>query len=680
MEGTLSNTGFWRTRRPKRHLPLVWQAEAGECGLACLVMCLVYFGQKVSLKTLREKFGSAGQGTSVRGLRDIAALYGLQGQVYRLDIAQLASQQHPLILHWDFNHFVVFAGRRWGRYVIYDPAQGEQLISGKELSQHFTGVSVVFTHESNPTTSIEPSSRLSLRRLLNGPTVIGQMTLTAVLSVVLQGCLLLSPLYIQTVVDDVVLRLDESLLTSLALGFGLLLLFQSALQYLRDMVVLRFSAALQLQLGERLFRHLLALPLRFFSARHIGDIQSRFNSVDYFRDVFSQQLAVSVVDGVLALAALVAMFLYSPLLAAMVFACSVVYALIVWVCSWWIRRAQQRTIQRKAVLDGHFIESVNRIQTIAQMHWRCSRSEQWCEFLRQYTDADVQAKHWQIKLEQALQILQGIEHILLVYLAAHLVMQQQLTVGMLFAFLAYKGRFSNASQGLVGALMTLRLLPLHRERMEDIALTEPQDVPALFGYPQSEVLHLCQPLGEVTLARGECVAIAGRSGGGKSTMLRRLLGLELCDWQIRWSCQLTEIAAVLQGDGLMSGSLQDNICGFTDQIDPPLLNTVCRIAGVEEFIADLPMGINTHVGDYGHILSAGQSQRVQIARALYKRPKVLILDEATSHLDVAAEQSLMRALRAPALAMTILMVAHRPDCLAAADRVIRLDGPLPAFS
>jgi ATP-binding cassette subfamily B protein RaxB len=606
--------------------------------------------------------------------------YGVQGEVYRLEIAQVTSQPSPMILHWDFNHFVVYAGRRWGRFVIYDPAQGERLITAGELSQHFTGVGIVFTSQSSLVSPAEPPSHLSLRQLLQGPSVIGQMGLAVVLSVILQGCLLLSPLYIQTVVDDVVLRLDEPLLTSLALGFGLLLFFQSALQYLRDMVVLRFSAALQLQLGERLFRHLLALPLRFFSARHIGDIQSRFNSVDYFRDVFSQQLAVSVVDGVLAVAALLAMLFYSPLLASLVFACSVLYALIVWVCSWWIRRAQQRTIQRKALLDGHFIESVSRIQTIAQMHWRCSRSEQWCDFLRQYTDADVQAKRWRLRLEQALQILQGMEQLVLVYLAAHLVMQQQMTVGMLFAFLAYKGRFSNASQGLVGALMTLRLLPLHRERMEDIAMTKPHSTPSLFGHVQDEVLRLTQPQCAFNVARGECLAIAGRSGGGKSTMLRKLLGLESSDWQIRWGCQLTEIAAVLQGDGLMSGSVQDNVCGFAEQVDVPWLNAVCRIAGVDSFITALPMGLNTHVGDYGHILSAGQSQRVQIARALYKRPKVLVLDEATSHLDVAAEQRLMRALKDPALGMTILMVAHRPDCLAAADRVIELNDSLPSFS
>ncbi|MEY3018467.1 MAG: hypothetical protein RL336_1602, partial [Pseudomonadota bacterium] len=200
MEGTLSNSSFWRRRRPKRHLPLVWQAEAGECGLACLAMCLAYFGRSVSLKALREDYGSTGRGSSVRGLRDIAMHYGVQGEVYRLEIAQVTSQPSPMILHWDFNHFVVYAGRRWGRFVIYDPAQGERLITAGELSQHFTGVGIVFTSQSSLVSPAEPPSHLSLRQLLQGPSVIGQMSLAVVLSVILQGCLLLSPLYIQTVV------------------------------------------------------------------------------------------------------------------------------------------------------------------------------------------------------------------------------------------------------------------------------------------------------------------------------------------------------------------------------------------------------------------------------------------------------------------------------------------------
>lgn len=685
MEGALVRaTGWWRSLKGKR-LPLIWQAEAGECGLASLAMCFAFYNIPVSLKDLRDRYGSLGRGLSIKHLRNIAVQLGLDGQVYSMSMKQLCVSKGPIILHWDFNHFVVFKGKRWGRWVIFDPSQGERLLSTYEISQHFTGIVLVFDGVIAAVTNIETSVRLSMRGLLYSPSVASQVISIVVLSVILQACLLLSPLYIQTVVDDVLLRLDHSLLNSLALGFGLLLVFQTGLQYLRDMVVLRFSAALQQQMGERLFHHLLTLPLRFFTSRHIGDIQSRFNAVDYFRDVLSQQLAVSVVDSLLAMVALVAMLFYHPRLTLVVLGISFLSVGLVWGCSWMIRRAQQRAIQQRAVLDGQFIESVARIQTIAQLGWRDIRSHQWSDQLQDYTAADVQARHWQLRLDTLLKSLQGVEQIVLVYMAALAVMQQQMTIGMLFAFMAYKGRFSNALQSLVSALVTLRLLPMHRERLEDITATESHSPQPLFGHLQDSLLNVSLSNIAFNLEQGECVAIAGKSGCGKSSLMRMLLDLAPSIGCVRWSCDRQDIAAVLQGDGLMSGSLQDNIVGFANCVDRDHLQRVCRAAGIDSMLTDLPMGLNTQVGEYGHALSAGQDQRVQIARALYQRPRVLILDEATSHLDVTAEKNLMQALRDPQWGLTILMVAHRPDCLAAADRILTLEGrvngaPLRGFS
>lgn len=679
MEGALSQlSSGWRFKRDRK-VPMVWQAEAAECGLACLAMCMEYHGVLATLKQLREQYSSAGKGATAKQLLAIAKQYGLQGQVYSLSVKQLSTQTGPMVLHWDFNHFVVYVRRRFGRHLIHDPARGEVWLSDNEMARHFTGVAMLLCTDAN-TPKSQPAPTFSLRPLLYSSSVLSQVAAVVVLSIILQTCLLLSPLYIQTVVDDVVLRFDHTLLTSLALGFSGLLIFQTAVQYLREAVVLRFSAVLQLQLGERLFRHLMALPLKFFTARHIGDIQSRFNAIDYFRDVLSQQLAVSLVDGVLALAALVAMLVYSPALCGIVVISTVLYAAVVWLSSGWIKRAQLRAIQQRALLDGQFIESIARVQTIAQMGWRQYRSDQWCETLQDFNGADISAKFWQIRLDTVLRGLQGIEQIVLVYWAAHFVMQQHLTIGMLFAFLAYKGRFSSAIQGLVSAMLTLRLLPMHRERLADIAMTEQAAKNHLFAHIQAPLLTISDRHINLVLSEGECVAIAGRSGCGKSTLMRALLGLEHHGASIRWACQREDVAAVLQGDGLLSGSLLDNICHFDAMPDREILHRVCVVAGVDAVLADLPMGLDTPVGEYGHALSAGQSQRVQIARALYRRPRVLLLDEATSHLDVHAEKKLMQALRDPSLGLTVLMVAHRPDCLAAADRVIELSGPMPEVS
>ena len=672
MEGALTSYVKWQWHLGERKVPMVWQVEAGECGLACLSMCFSYHGIDLSLRQLREKYGSQGRGACIKQLREIASLSGLHAQVYSLSLDQLVSQRGPVILHWDFNHFVVFVGRSWGRYVIYDPARGVCRVSLNDLSKHFTGIAMLLKLASQTPVALPAPMvpALSLSKLLYSPSIFSQLTSIVLMSVILQACLFMAPLYIQTVVDDVVLRFDEMLLTSLALGFGLLLVFQIAVQYLRDTIVLRFASSLHLQFGERLFRHLLSLPLRFFNGRHIGDIQSRFNSVDYFRDVLSQQLAISIVDGVLALAALLAMFAYSPLLGSLVLVVSLISAAIAWGLGWFVRRSQERAIQQRAGLDGHFIESVSYFQSLSQLNLTVGRADQWCDKLADFTHSDMHAKHWQIRLDTVLRSLQGIEHIVVIYFAALAVMQQQLTIGMLFAFLAYKGRFSNASQSLVAALMTLRILPMHKERIEDIATTERQNDIRIFAHHQDTLLSFCHGHFRMDVQPGECVAIAGPSGSGKSTLMRKLLGLESHDGHLSWSCRRRDIAAVLQGDGLLSGSLTENISQFDSSLDQARLMRVCCISGVDKMLSALPMGLDTMVGEYGHPLSAGQSQRVQLARALYHSPTVLLLDEATSHLDVEAEKSLMQSLKDPALNLTIIMVAHRPDCLAAADRVV----------
>lgn len=675
MDGALMRHVNWPGFSFSKSIPVVWQAEAGECGLACLSMCLSQFDCHLSLRQLRQRFSSVGRGTNIQQLKGIAQQLGLRASVGRVALDDLARTRRAMILHWDFNHFVVLIKKSFGRYLIHDPAQGRYWLSQTELSNHYTGIAMLVEAATlQPVAKEEP---ISLLAMINTTPALLQIGMTLLLSILLQACMIVSPLYLQTVIDDVLLRFDDVLLASLALGFGLLLLFQTLSQFVRDKIVMRFAAILNQQMSEDLFKHLLNLPLKFFNARHVGDIQSRFNSLDYFRQVLSQSLAVSLVDGLLALATLIAMYLYNPLMTAWVVMMMVLYMIAVIVISAFIRDAQQRHIQKRALLDSQFIESIKAILTLKQNRWIPWRISCWGDAVIDSIHADLKAKSWQLYLDTLLRFLQGLEHIVLVYLAAQQVMQANLTVGALFAFMAYKGRFSNSLQALVGVLIELRMLPLHRDRISDILLHPADKDTPCHSVRQNEcdlaIENICFDLPKgpslainFSVAQGECLAIVGESGCGKSTLLRCILGLTehfgLCHWRV----QRNEIAAVLQEDVLLSGTLQENITGFGTSLNHACLQQAIGISGLDNVLQQLPMGLDTAIGEQGTPLSAGQTQRILLARALYRQPKILILDEATSHLDVASEKRVMAALRK--LPISIVMVAHRTDCLAFADR------------
>lgn len=679
MEGALK----WARMVPNifvfKKLPMVWQAEAGECGLACLSMVLSQLGSHQTLRQLRARYSTLGRGATLQHLKGIACDFGCAAKIYRVALKDLHKLSPGLILHWDFNHFVVFGGCRFGRYLIHDPAQGKRWLAEEEVSRHFTGVAMYI--EAKALKSLPKEADWGLLAMLKTSSAIFQLGMTSVLSIVLQLCMLATPIYLQTVIDDVVLRMDATLLMSLAMGFGLLLLFQSLCNFVRDDLVIRFSARVNQQMAEDLFNHLLVLPLKFFHARHIGDVQSRFNSLDYFRHILSQSLAVSVVDGILALLTLLAMAIYSQLLAGIVVAMMAVYIVLVVGLSSFVRDAQQNYVQRRADQDSHFIESLKSISTLKQNRWLTLRVEDWLEKLSLSVRADVNAKRRQLFLESVLRFLQGVEHIVLVYFAAFEVMEGRLTVGMLFAFMAYKGRFASSLQALVNVLIELRLLPLHKDRVNDILLADADNYTNKHCTISSDLLlqvdELVLPNSPrrcfyLRLHAHECLAITGTSGCGKSTFLRSLLGLESKQGDIEWHVDRDDIAAVLQEDCVLSGSVVDNIVGFKTPEDTQWLQKVITIAGLQDLMQRLPMGLDTAIGEQGAPISAGQTQRILLARALYKKPKVLLLDEATSHLDVSAEKTIMAALKA--LPISILMVAHRPDCLSFADRYYSLDG------
>ena len=682
----------------------ILQSEIAECGLACLAMIATAHGQATTLQDLRRRFPAALKGMKLRDLLEVAAGIGFSGRPLKLDMPFLAKLSLPCILHWDMNHFVVLARVRRDGVTVLDPAVGERRLSLDEVSTHFTGVAVELT----PNADFRPAApppRVSLAALTGKVLGLRRSLLQILLvALVLELFAIVAPLCNQLIIDDVLTSGDRDLLKVLLVGFGLLLATQTALGLARSWMLILLTQTLSLQWRGNTFAHLLRLPVGFFERRHLGDITSRFGAVDAIQKTLTTAAIEALLDGLMGVAALVMMLIYAWPLALVVIAAVVLYGLLRWAAYRPLRDAAAERLVVAARESTHFLETLRAMTPLKLFGREQERRAQWQNLIVEVQNRDVRTAKLSMAMSTANTFLFGVENLLVLFLGAGLILDGQqagsvtMTVGMLFAFLSYKGQFTGRVSALINYAVELRMLGLHAERLADIALEppEPDEVPdhdlghlsaslelrdVSFRYGEREPWILRHA--NLTVPAGQSVAITGPSGSGKTTLLKVLLGLlEPEEGEVRYGGmpmrQLglrnvrRQIGTVMQEDVLLTGSLADNIACFDTQPDLERVQASAMLAQIHEDICRMPMGYQTLVGDLGSGLSGGQKQRLLLARAIYRRPRILALDEATSHLDVARERAVTANLAQ--LPVTRLMIAHRPDTIAGAERVIVLDG------
>lgn len=681
-----------------RRLPVIHQTEAAECGLACLAMIASFHGYDTDLAHLRQRFRISSHGTNLKSLIDMAARLHLSGRALKLESDSVAGLQLPCILHWDLNHFVVLKAVKRRKAIIHDPAQGERALTKEEFDKHFTGVALELT----PTSQFETADtrkRLRLQHFWSRISGLKRSLLQILLlSLLLQVFAVIAPYYMQTVVDDVILRNDTNLLTVLAIGFGLLLFIETGTHVLRQWVILYLSSRLNMQMAANLFRHLIRLPMSYFSTRHMGDVVSRFGSLQNVRELFTTNLVAAVVDGVMAIITLTVMFFYSVKLTFLVILVVLLYAALRLALYRPLRLLTEEQIIAQAKHDSHFMESVRAIQTIKLFQRENDRQSQWQNRLADTVNQGIRIARWGIGYDTINRLLFGIENLLVIYFAATAVMGNIFSVGMLYAFLSYKSRFVGSMDALIAQWIEFKMLSLHLDRLSDIVFTETekQEDVAQIGLPfikpltgKIEARNLSFRYGDTEgpaftnlnfiIQPGETVAITGPSGSGKTTLLKCLMGLLqptdgeilIDDRPINQHPQYrSQIAGVMQDDQLLAGCIADNIACFDPTIDFERITQCAQMACIHDEINRMPMQYNTLVGDMGSSLSGGQKQRIVLARALYREPRILFMDEATSHLDVANESLVNHHIQQ--LAITRVLVAHRPETVKSAGRQIVL--------
>jgi ATP-binding cassette, subfamily B, bacterial CvaB/MchF/RaxB len=682
--------------RRSRRLPVIMSSETAECGLVCLTMIAQYHGHDVDLNGLRQKFAMSMSGANLRGLMGIADELHLATRALRVELEALDQVRAPAILHWDFNHYVVLKSVSERRIVIHDPARGRTELSLEEASKHFTGV-VLELAPSEPFEKIEATAPVRLNHLWSSLRGFRQsFAFVLLLSLALQICVFLMPFQMQIILDDVIGQNDFDLLTIVILAFSILVVLQVVLEALRAWTLQLLGTQMVFQIAGNVFRHLIRLPSSYFEKRHLGDIVSRMGAIQSIQNVLTQGVITSVLDGLMALVAGVILFVYAPVLATIVLVSLVIVTLLTIGFYPVIKARSEEAIVAAANEQSHMMESIRAATTIKLMGQESVRENSWRNIYSKSFNSSMSS----VRAEQTLifvqQIVLGLQVMLVLYLGTRNILTAQgFSVGMLVAFLAFRQTFTDRAHSLVKQGLQFGMLRLYLERLGDIVTQEVETRPGAivpidatgdvsirnvsFRYGSTDRFVL-QNI-DLHIRSGDFITIVGPTGSGKSTLMKILLGLQLpTDGTVLlegqpaspdlWRAWRAKAGVVMQDDRLLSGSLADNIAFFDPDMNMEQVMQAASQAQVHEDIMRMPMTYQTLVGDMGSSLSGGQKQRVLLARALYRKPKILLLDEGTANLDPATEEVIADMLAK--LGITRIVIAHRPALIERSNRVVRI--------
>ncbi len=680
-------------------VPVILQSEAPECGIACLAMVASFHGHRTDLSAMRLRLSPSLKGITLKNVAQIAETMGMTARGVQVPLEGLGKLRLPAVLHWDMNHFVVLANVSGKRITVHDPARGKRVLTLDEASRHFTGVAMEFT----PTSSFQRKDereKIHSWQLLGVATGLkGTIAQILMLSFALEVFAIAMPFFLQLTVDRVLVGRDRDLLTVLGVAFGVLVVIAVAVTAVRAWVGVYLSTHINLKLLTTLFNHMLRLPLSWFEKRNIGDIVSKFRSVDAIQRTLTTTFVETAVDGIMVILTLLVMFYYSVTLTLVVVVAALLYAVARWSFFYPQRYATDEQLAHEARSGTHFIETLRGMMAIKLNLREPERRSAYQNLVVDQTNAGVRVQNVGILQRAANALVFGLENVIVIWMAAILVMDGKFTVGMLYAFIGFKLIFLTRIIALIEKWNDFRMLDLHVERIADIALSEAE--PSKQGLPGEaasgpltieahDLGYAYGPEGfafrhiNLRVDPGETVAIVGPSGCGKTTLIKVLLGLlppiegevrvngrSLADWDT--GQYRSRIGAVMQDDTLFVGTIEDNISFFDSEHDPLRVRDCARAAMIDEEIMAMPMQYNTIVGSLGMALSGGQKQRVLLARALYRKPQILFLDEAFDQMDVALERRISTALSGRSIA--VVLVSHRSETISASINRIEMAPP-----
>ena len=671
-------------------------------------MVAAFHGYRDTMRGYRSRFRISQRGVTLADLRRYAEETGFKCRAVRLELEELAQLRRPAILHWDLDHFVVLRSVGRNRIRIVDPAVGERSLRLSEVSERFTGVALeltpTITLSSGP--PLKPAAQrrqladtVELRTFLPIFRGLGR-SLGAVflMTLALQVFGLIMPLNLQFTIDQGVHQGDWTIVMALAIGFGLVGLISATTEWLHALLVQYVANTASFRMVTGLAHHLLRLPDSWFVARHTGDVISRFRSTTPVGEFLMTGAFRIFVDAAMALGTFAVLLAYSWSLTMVLVGFLAFFAMLRFGTFGRLRNLTHETITAAAREESSFIENVERHRAIKLLGAETLREDAWGAHYVESINTDVRLIRFRAHVSYASGAVGAVQSVTMLMLGAGSVLDGTFSLGMLLAYSSYGVQFSTRAFALIESLVALRMLRLHRERIADIALEGREAPLAQSGIRRKlegsvEVSSLCFAYGDrplvldgfdLSVSAGEFVAIEGESGAGKSTLVKLLTkllvpssGRILIDGSdiatLDTPHYRAQVGVVMQDDDLFSGSLLENIALVEHAADMARVEEAARLACIHEDIQQMPLEYLTLVGHMGATLSGGQRQRVMIARAIYRRPAMMLLDEGTAHLNDALQQRVFDNITGSGV--TVIAITHDERVLARADRRVTLAPP-----
>jgi ATP-binding cassette subfamily B protein len=680
----------------RRRIPVVRQMSATDCGAAALAMVLGFHGRTVPLREIRDHLKPGRNGSTLAALTQAAAIYGLRGQPVTMDLDALASLDAGTILHWEFRHFVVFSRLRPGTVEIVDPAAGYRLVPMESFRQAFTGAGLVFelTERFEKGTVKSTHLQRAVVQLAAHWRLITRILTVAVLIQLLSAVL---PLLTGLLIDRVVPRKDYSLLLLLTTAYTACQLFSALAGFVRDYLSTDLRTRLESVLTLSFLDHLVNLPYSFFQQRTSGDLMVRLNANSAVREIITSTLMSTVLDGTIAMAYLVLLMLVSVRLTVVVFIVASARLVLLAVSRWRQRRLLLESMDNQARFQTSQVELLSGMETLKAMGVEPRAAERCAQVFIEGLNLSVKRSQLEAVFNGALNLLGTTTTLALLFYGAYVVLAGQWTLGNMMAFNALAGGLLGPLNRLVSAGLQMQMLEIYLERLNDVLDTAPEDTAPTIHVSRRltgaiELRHVSFRYGTfdplvlddvcLDIVAGSRLALVGRTGSGKSTLARLLAllyqpeaGSVLFDGQesrtLNRRSVRRQLGFVTQDTQLFGGSIRSNIALSNPDLSLERVIEAARLACIHDEIDAMPMGYDTPLVDRGLSLSGGQRQRIAIARALAGEPRVVVLDEATSHLDEATERLVNHNLAT--LRCTRIVIAHRLSTIATADTIVVMD-------
>jgi ATP-binding cassette subfamily B protein RaxB len=683
-----------------QRVPFAAASERNECGLACLAAISEYLQGEIELVEIRELARHSGRGETLLEIRDLAEQIGLNARGVGVELGGLNIIAKPAILHWDMDHFVVLERTNRRGIVIMDPAAGRMEVPWSQVDKSFTGVALELKASARWKVRRRRPRKVSVLDFVGPLSMWGtDVVLIVLLSLLMEALVLVAPFQMQMSIDTAVAAGDGRLVWVLGISFGIVVLMQASVALIRSWATAVFGARFGFELHDRFVRALHGKSATYFLKHHTGDMLNRSRSVHTIQSLVTAQLIQALLGAVMSVLMVAVMFVAVPRMAATVLA----FGLLNIGTTAGLRQAaldnSRRALRAAAKADSVFLENARAARAIKLFGKEAVRTSVWRNRFVELTNLELSGARLTMYSGQSAQLTAGLGNVALISIGTYLVLGGSITLGTMMMFFVLKTFFVERLNNCVNYLMELRRVQTHAERIDEVigedtgggnkapspfspapgegVRIEVRDVWFRYGNDAPWVLKGVN----LKIEPGESVAIAGPSGCGKSTLLGVMVGLlepnqgeVLINGRNLKTISAADyaklIGVVMQDDALFFGTVADNISFFDAPVDMARVKAAAEKANIARQIEAMPMNYYSTLAEAAMDISGGQKQRVFIARAIYHEPKVLFLDEATSHLDADSERLVSQAIRA--MKMTRVLVAHRKETIATADRVFAL--------